>query len=272
MSYKLAPGAWYGRLRTDKAGLGSLRGPFGAKSTDVQLRQKDSIMLRYLILGVALLPPVLAHAQPLQIIIARHAEKGNSYALCDMGTELARALARQYLGRGAPASLFPAGRGPDAMLAITMHTIDTIAPAAQSWNLPVVAYAVMPKDETKDDEENERTQQAARDVLTGPAYAGKTVVMVWEHKRIANAKLEKKHPGVTLRHLLQLDQIKGVDVPKDWPSQTYDYFWIVDFAPDNPAPVGFHMMHQEFAAPFDDLPANDWDEPEPRHLKAGCKD
>ena len=91
--------------------------------------------------------------------------------------------------------------------------------------------------------------------------------MVWEHKRIANAKLEKKSPGVTLRQLLHLDQLKGV--PTDWPDQTYDYFWIVDFAPGNPVP---RMTRQEFAAPFNDLPANAWGEREPSHFKAGCKD
>ena len=165
-------------------------------------------MLRLLTLGAALLVWAPAYAEPSQIIIARHAEKGNSYALCDMGNQRAQALVHQYLGRGASASLFPAEHGPDAMLAITMHAIDTITPVAQSWSLPVIAYGVMPKDETKDEEENARTQEAARDVLTGSAYAGKTVVMIWEHKRIANSKLEKKHPGVTLRQLLHIIRSK----------------------------------------------------------------
>jgi hypothetical protein len=229
-------------------------------------------MLRLLTLGAALLVWAPAYAEPSQIIIARHAEKGNSYALCDMGNERAQALVHQYLGRGASASLFPADHGPDAMLAMTMHTIDTITPAAQSWSLPVIAYGVMPKDETKDEEENARTQEAARDVLTGPAYAGKTVVMIWEHKRIANSKLEKKHPGVTLRQLLHIDQVQDADVPSDWPKETYDYFWIVDFARGNPIPVKFRMIRQEFIAPFNDLPANAWDTPETAHIKAGCKD
>jgi hypothetical protein len=232
-------------------------------------------MPRHLFVVSALLLSVTAHAEPAQIIIARHAEKAaNKYALCDMGTERARALVTQYLGRGAAKSLFPAGRGPDGFLAMTMHTIDTITPAAWSWHIPVTAYAVIPakagKDDSEEQEENARTREAAHDVLTKPAYVGKTVVMVWEHKRIASAKLEKKYPGVTLRQLLHLDQV--AKVPKKWPHQTYDYFWIVDFAPGNPVPVSFHMVRQEFAAPFNDLPANAWGEPEPNHTKAGCSD
>ena len=48
----------------------------------------------------------LAVAQPARIIIARHAEKLDPYALCEMGTQRSQALAEQYLGRGASQSLF----------------------------------------------------------------------------------------------------------------------------------------------------------------------
>ena len=63
--------------------------------------------------------------------------------------------------------------------------------------------------------------------------------MTWEHKHIAKAKLEKSYPGelVTLRQLLHLDQI--ADVPRSWPDSNYDFFWIVDYAPNNPVPTGF---------------------------------
>ena len=74
--------------------------------------------------------------------------------------------------------------------------------------------------------------------------AGKTVVMVWEHDHIADAKLEKKFSGeaVTLRQLLHLDTLKGV--PDTWPSGNYDYFWIVDFDRGASAPTGFRMVKQ----------------------------
>ena len=162
-----------------------------------------------------------------------------------------------------------------AILAITLHPIETITPVAQSWNLPVIAYTVVPggeeDDTAKEIEINRRTQEAAHEVLTDPRFAGKTVVMTWEHKHIAKSKLEKAYPGqqVTLRQLLRLDQIAGV--PKSWSDSNYDFFWIVDYAPSKPVPKGFHMVRQAFTVPFDKLPANDWEEPEPQHVEAGCK-
>jgi len=208
-------------------------------------------------------PP--ASAQPARIIVLRHAEKLNPSALCEMGAQRAQALAKQYLGRDAQPSLFAPSERPAAMLAITQHTIETITPAAQSWNLSVVAYSVPPYSD-----EDAATQAAAHDVLADPRYDGKIVVMTWEHKHIAKNRLVKENPGeeVTLRQLLHLDAVAGV--PKSWSDSNYDFFWIVDYAQGNPVPTGFRMVKQVFAAPFDKLPSNDWDEPEPLHMQAGC--
>ena len=238
--------------------------------------RENLVMLRLSVLLTMLLLPVSAFAQPAQVVIARHGEKLDSYALCDIGTKRAQALAAQYLGRGATKSLFGAGHKPDAMLAMTMHTIETITPSAQSWNMPVTAYAVIPvpggKGEAENEEENQRTREAVHDLLNDPRYAGTTVVMVWEHKRIASAKLEAKYPKeqVSLRQLFSLDQI--ADVPTEWPDENYDYFWIVDFAPGKTTPVSFHNRRQEFSAPFDSLPANSWNERDPSRKKAGCRE
>ncbi len=231
------------------------------------------------LLAVLLLAPSAA-AHPARIVIARHGEKSdNAYALCALGTERANAFAAQYLGRGASKSLFRDGDAPAAMFVITMHAIDTVTPAAQSWHMPLTAYTVIPAKDGKkaakkrtEEEENVRTREAARDVMTNPRFAGKTVLMVWEHKRIASAALEKKYAGqeVTLRQLLHLDRIGGV--PKTWPDQNYDYFWIIGFAKHRSWPVAFDMVRQVFSAPYNDLPANRWNTPEPRHLKAGCRD
>ena len=83
----------------------------------------------------------------------------------------------------------------------------------------------MVPDESDDDDLhvkalNRRTQEAAANIMQNPALNGKTIVMVWEHKHIANAKLEAKHEGeaVTLRKLLKLG------VPATWPGDNYDYF------------------------------------------------
>ncbi len=181
---------------------------------------RGSLLRRFAIGMTVWLMPAAVLAEPARIIILRHAEKLNAYALCDLGAERGQALAKQFLGRGAAQSLF-ADQKPDAIFAITLHPIETVTPAAQSWNLPVIAYTVVPggdeDDTAKEIDLNRRTQEAAHDVMTDPRYAGKTVVMVWEHKHIAKSKLEKAYPGeeVTLRQLLHLDQI--ADVPKSWP-------------------------------------------------------
>jgi hypothetical protein len=218
--------------------------------------------------------PIASVAQPSRIIIVRHAEKKDAYALCDMGTLRADALAKEYLGRGAAHSLFAAADPPSAFLVMTMHTIDTVTPTVASWNMPAIAYTTMPGDDkkrrTEDEAENERTREAARDVMNDPAYSDKTVVMMWEHYHIADSKLEAEFAGqqVTLRQLLHLDRVAGV--PKDWPDETYDYFWIVNYASGASTPTSFETIKQVFDAPFASLPANNWGEPEPRHIAAGC--
>ena len=89
-------------------------------------------------------------------------------------------------------------------------------------------------------------------------------MLVWEHKHIANEKLEAKfendREGVTLRQLLKLDILPGV--PKTWPDETYDYFWIVDFPENSNVPSKFTMVKQDFGTSFPEVPANDWDTPD----------
>lgn len=217
-----------------------------------------------------------AEAQPARIVLMRHAEKLNGYALCDLGRQRADALAKQFLGKGAAQSIFAAGEKPDAFLAVTLHPLETVTPAAQTWGLPVIDYSVVPQENDNEDdtakeiEINTRTQEAARDVMSKHEFDGKTVVIVWEHKHIAKHKLEKAYKGeqVTLRQLLHLDAI--ADVPESWSDTNYDYFWIVDYAPGNSKPVGFRTVKQAFTAPFDKIPAPDWDDPEPQHMQMGC--
>jgi hypothetical protein len=212
-------------------------------------------------------------ATPARIIILRHGEKDNSWKLCHVGQERAEALAATYLGENATKSLFAKGERP-VFLAITLHSLELASPSALSRSTPIVLYSVVPEkglsksDETE--ELNRRTQEAAHDVMTNPAYDGKTVVMVWEHKHIANAKLEAKFPGqaVTLSQLFKLDSLPGV--PKTWPSATYDYFWIVDFPADAKRPSKFSMIKQQFGGSYADLPANDWGTPNGLDPESNC--
>lgn len=54
-----------------------------------------------LILWFALFSSFLASAAPSQIILLRHGEKENDYALCDVGQQRSLALRDQFLGKGA---------------------------------------------------------------------------------------------------------------------------------------------------------------------------
>jgi hypothetical protein len=166
----------------------------------------------------------IAEAQPSRVIILRHAEKLNAYALCDLGRERADALAKQFLGQGATKSLFAPGEQPAAFMAVTLHPFETITPAAQTWGLPVIDYSVVPNKDADDDaaetEINARTQEAARDLMSKHEYDGKIVVIAWEHKHIGSRKLEKDYRGqdVTFRQLLRLDR-----APESWSDTNYDY-------------------------------------------------
>jgi hypothetical protein len=205
-----------------------------------------------------------AFAAPSRIIILRHGEKEDAWRLCGVGEQRAQALAANYLGGNAANSLFASGEKPAAFLAITLHTLELAAPAAATWSLPLTLYAAPPADDKNKfvATANQRTQEAVADLMSSPAWQGKTVVMVWEHKHIANAKLERSFPGekVTLRQLLHLDTLK--DVPETWPDGTYDYFWIVDFDQGANKPTGFRMVKQAFGGAFAGVPQNDWGAPD----------
>lgn len=214
---------------------------------------------------------VPAFAKPRQVIILRHGEKQNDFALCQTGVDRSLALAMQYLGNGAKLSLFPPGEKPAAFMAITLHTLELASPAAATWEMPVTTFSSVPIpgiDLTP--QFNLRTQQAFGALMNDPAYDGRIVVMVWEHRHIANRALEQKFPDqkVTLRQLLNLDKLK--DVPDTWPGQNYDYFWIVEFGDAaSDVPTAFRSVKQVFQAPFDKVPSNDWNTREllPRRSK-----
>jgi hypothetical protein len=212
--------------------------------------------LVFLACGVS--PPALA--KPKTVIILRHGEKLNDFALCQIGVDRSLALATQYLGNGGKLSLFPPGEKPAAFFAITLHTLELASPAAATWELPVTTFSSVPLpgiDLTP--QFNLRTQQAFGALMNDPRYDGKIVVLVWEHHHIADRALELKFPDqkITLRQLLNLDKLK--DVPDTWPGQNYDYFWIVEFGnPASDVPTKFNAVKQTFQAPFDKVPSNDW--------------
>jgi hypothetical protein len=217
-------------------------------------------------------------AAPSRVIVLRHGEKANAYALCKLGQDRSLALKAQYLGKGAENSLFDKNP-PDAFFATTLHTLELIAPTADSWGLPVVTYSVVPiagQSKTTDMEWITRqTRRAATEVLSNPKWDGKTVVMVWEHKHIANAKLVKQNPDlmVDLRQLLKLDQLPDqyrALVPKTWSGANFNFFWIIDYdASGNPA--RFANVRQNFSGKFSQVPNNDWGSAGALPAHSGCK-
>ncbi|MFG1378869.1 histidine phosphatase family protein [Xanthobacter autotrophicus] len=233
-------------------------------------------LLAGIILAASTLPAFEAQAAPARIILLRHGEKAGPWQLCALGNERARALAAYYLGRNAQKSLFRPGETPKAILAISMHTLDTISPVAQSWEMPVIFYSVMPEPRgdgfhLSDKQLGARTREAVRDMLTKPEWAGQTLVVNWEHDHIAKADLDHDRMAaardaakdlsepaerVTLYDLLRLDRLAGV--PYTWPSDTYDYFWIIDFDAQTGQPSAFTMIKQAFGPPFAHIPQNDW--------------
>jgi hypothetical protein len=227
------------------------------------------------LLLVAWLTP--AFAAPARVIILRHGEKADDWKLCEIGEQRADALRLNYLGNDAAKSLFSGGDDPAFFFAITLHTLELASPAVASWSKPIILYSVVPQTgQSKDEFEkalNQRTREAARNLLTNPALQGKTIVLVWEHKHIANekldAKFENEREGVTLRQLLKLDILPGV--PKTWPDDTYNYFWIVDFPANSNVPSKFTMQKQDFGTSFPNVPDNDWGTPNGLGPASGCK-
>jgi hypothetical protein len=221
------------------------------------IRRVRAFLFAFAILCGTALP---ALALPKAVIILRHGEKENDFALCRIGADRSLALAAQYLGQGAKQSLFAAGDRPAAIFAITLHTLELASPAAATWEMPVTTFTAVPLpgvDLTP--QLNLRTQQAAGAVMNDPRYDGRTVVMVWEHHHIADKALALKFPDqkVTLRQLFNLDKLP--DVPDTWSGRNYDYFWIVEFGNrGSHVPTSFRAVKQEFVAPFDKVPSNDW--------------
>ncbi len=202
-----------------------------------------------------------AVAHPARIIILRHAEKRDGSRLCRIGLARADALAAQYLGRQAPGTALLRSTPPAAFYSVTFHTLETLAPSAASWGMSQRIYTAMPPlaDADKNAALNQATQNAVRDIMSDPSFAGRTVVIAWEHQHIADPRMEARYPGqsVTLRQLLHLASLPGV--PERWASKNFDFFWVVDYADSHSeAPTGFRMVMQRFAGNDAVLPENAW--------------
>jgi hypothetical protein len=101
-----------------------------------------------------------------------------------------------------------------------------------------------------------QTRNAAK-ALASSDHSNKIVVVVWEHKHIANANLNTS--GDTLWSLLNLGAIGNTPVPKTWEVVNYNYFWIIDYTQGQPT---FVSVPQHYAAPkYAEIPDNAWGAP-----------
>lgn len=108
-----------------------------------------------------------------------------------------------------------------------------------------------------------QTELAAKDIMQNSQWNGKTVVMIWEHKHIANKKLSRDYSDhfVELRQLLKFDRLPEnikSKIPKTWSGANYNFFWIVDYD-DKGNPIGFQEIRQNFTGKFANLPNNNWE-------------
>lgn len=230
------------------------------------------------LIALLILASSLAQAAPRRIIIVRHGEKHTPLTLCGIGQERAQALAAQYLSPTSPMSLLRSDP-PAAILAMTLHTVETARPIAEAWKMKLVAppigYVPIRNNRYFNAKLNRVNREVARDLLANPRWHGKTVLMVWEHFHIASAALEREFAGeqATLRQLLQLDRVKGVPggVPDTWPDSNYNFFWVLTYdRSDDTVPSRFEVIRQYFAEPYANLPSNGWGKPEPLPPSSGC--
>jgi hypothetical protein len=149
-----------------------------------------------------------AHALPGRVILLRHAEKPpheNDIHLSSKGQERAEALVGYFASKlgvdtnRPPAALFatrPTRGAP------SLRTRATLQPLADRLQLPI-RQPVTAADFDK----------LARELLEGPAYHGKTVIVCWAHDELGDfARALGAKPK-----------------PKNWKQDTFDTVWVITY-------------------------------------------
>ena len=163
--------------------------------------------MTYLAVVLALLAPPQA-TRPAQIILFRHAEKPADKAnphLSPEGVRRARKLVG-FLGTdpvvhkyGKPVAIFATQTTRDGD---GQRTQETVAPAAAALKLRVQTPFV-----------GKDYKQLARLILESPAYAGKTVLICWNHDVLPELAAEL---GVS-------------PAPPAWKAKVYDQVYVISF-------------------------------------------
>ena len=163
--------------------------------------------MTYLAVVLALLAPLQA-TRPAQIIVFRHAEKPADDANPHLSPEGVR-RARQLVGYLSTNSVVNKYGKPVALFATQttrdgdgQRTQETVAPAAAALKLRVQTPFV-----------GKDYKQLARLILGNPVYAGKTVLICWNHDVLPELAAEL---GVS-------------PTPPGWKAKEYDQVYVISY-------------------------------------------
>lgn len=156
-----------------------------------------------LLLGISIIAGE-AGATPAQVLIIRHAEKEQSGKdLSARGYSRASKLVDLFLNdsrlieNGRPVAIY-AGIGG------SRRTVETVQPLADALGIAI-----------DEDFGKQDIQAMVDEVLSAPAYSGKTVLVCWEHGEI---------PDIAAA-------FGATDAPSTWADSVFDRIWRLDFTP-----------------------------------------
>lgn len=156
----------------------------------------------------------LAQATPREIVIVRHGEKHAQAESkdgelrvrgCDRAYQLPKLFSekdrRDKPHFDPPVAVYAVRPGPGYR---AIRAAETAAPTAETYGTPLIVVYT-----------REQQEAVAREILSKPAYDGKTVLIVWEH-----------HAVPALAKALKLPDSQN---PGDWPNSVFDQEWVIDY-------------------------------------------
>jgi hypothetical protein len=162
---------------------------------------------------------------PQQILVIRHAEKTGDKGdvhLSKQGQKRAEVLYQLFLASKDRPDSFPT---PDFIFAASDATdsrrpVETVTPLAMKLKLPIIdtCTSKLPAGPSpnlgKNQTEEVQGMLGLRDELFGePKYFGKTILVSWRHKTIANLA----------------QTLKASKVPTQWPDDVFDRVWQIAY-------------------------------------------
>ncbi|MFO0966835.1 MAG: hypothetical protein U0793_14780 [Gemmataceae bacterium] len=147
-----------------------------------------------------------ALAMPGQVLIIRHAEKGEDEHLSARGRERAAALAVYFLERaevlekGRPVAVYAQ---KSTMKRPSKRPVETVAPVAAALMQKVIVYS------------HSDYLKMVEEIKTKREYEGKTVLICWEHTAIEDVA-----------------KAFGVKETPRWRGKDFDRVWVLTFSGD----------------------------------------